>query len=238
MLPARSAPSCPQGSLTLTELSWLEVARMCSMSGCQSRPWILERCAARYSTAVLGFYDRIGTECCQFIKSSLSVYHRMVCWALGGDTETLPDTVSILKKLHSILFKTNKTDKDFSNPPSYMLCIQACEPHFFPLQPQARLSWRIPGSGSSVADQWSLQSPLPSSRSPKERGCDVQTDPTLRPEGKPPILKKSRTKTPQREWTHITEDNSSWLISLYKISKLRRKPQKYTLKSDFIKLSN
>uniref|UniRef100_A0A8C9LGU6 Secreted protein n=1 Tax=Piliocolobus tephrosceles TaxID=591936 RepID=A0A8C9LGU6_9PRIM len=36
----------------------LAVARMCSLSGCQSRPWILERWAARYSTAVLGFCNR------------------------------------------------------------------------------------------------------------------------------------------------------------------------------------
>lgn len=30
-------------TLTLTELSWLEVASVYSLSGCQSRPWILER---------------------------------------------------------------------------------------------------------------------------------------------------------------------------------------------------
>lgn len=42
-------------TLTLTELSWLEVASVYSLSGCQSRPWILERWAAKYSTAVLGF---------------------------------------------------------------------------------------------------------------------------------------------------------------------------------------
>lgn len=29
--------------LTLTELSWLDVARTNSLSGCQSRPWILDR---------------------------------------------------------------------------------------------------------------------------------------------------------------------------------------------------
>lgn len=28
---------------TLTELSWLDVARTNSLSGCQSRPWILDR---------------------------------------------------------------------------------------------------------------------------------------------------------------------------------------------------
>lgn len=41
--------------LTLTELSWLDVAKMNSLSGCQSSPWIFDRWAATYSAAVFGF---------------------------------------------------------------------------------------------------------------------------------------------------------------------------------------
>lgn len=68
--------------LTLTELSWLEVAKMCSLSGCQSRPWILERWAARYSTAVLGFCNTM-TSCLLSLKElyRMSTAER---WALRG----------------------------------------------------------------------------------------------------------------------------------------------------------
>ena len=70
MPPKHTPPTALGAPLTLTELSWLEVARMCSLSGCQSRPWILERWAARYSTAVLGFCNRISNESCHFRRNS------------------------------------------------------------------------------------------------------------------------------------------------------------------------
>lgn len=53
--PSTSLAGTAETTLTLTELSWLEVASVYSLSGCQSRPCILERWAAKYSTAVLGF---------------------------------------------------------------------------------------------------------------------------------------------------------------------------------------
>lgn len=41
--PSTSLAGIAEATLTLTELSWLEVASVYSLSGCQSRPWILER---------------------------------------------------------------------------------------------------------------------------------------------------------------------------------------------------
>lgn len=41
--PSYSLAGIAETTLTLTELSWLEVASVYSLSGCQSRPWILER---------------------------------------------------------------------------------------------------------------------------------------------------------------------------------------------------
>lgn len=104
---------------------------MCSLSGCQSRPWILERWAARYSTAVLGFCNRIGTECCPF-RQRVCMELTVSC-VLSRDRIILRDTVFILRKLH-FLFRANKTvtGKDFSSSPSRRLHIWAYETNFFP----------------------------------------------------------------------------------------------------------
>ena len=90
--PAAPHPA-PGAPLTLTELSWLEVARMCSLSGCQSRPWILERCAARYSTAVLGFCNRTTNQSRHFTEDSARPPELDTAYPglLGGDAKILPE---------------------------------------------------------------------------------------------------------------------------------------------------
>ena len=66
---------------------------MCSLSGCQSRPWILERWAARYSTAVLGFCNRTISQRRHFTKSSARPPELDTAYPslLGGDTNTPPE---------------------------------------------------------------------------------------------------------------------------------------------------
>ena len=93
MSPTHAPHPAPGAPLTLTELSWLEVARICSLSGCQSRPWILERWAARYSTAVLGFCNRTISQSWHFTKSSAHPPELDTAYPslLGGDTKIPPE---------------------------------------------------------------------------------------------------------------------------------------------------
>lgn len=162
---------------------------MCSTSGCQARPWILERWAARYSTAVLGFYNRISTECCQFIKNSLSAYHVTVCWGLGGTQKHY--WVLYLSLRNSTLFCLKKIKQKKTYPallhtcslygPVNLISFYSSPTHGF--TEGYRVLGVLPLS-STVYNPCSL-----SSLSPKERGCDIQTDLTSRLEVKPPILK-------------------------------------------------
>lgn len=72
---------------------------MCSLSGCQSRPWILERWAARYSTAVLGF--------CNTLEMGLSLWKELIeCLLqnslLGAEGALHTDWVLVASTLHKL----------------------------------------------------------------------------------------------------------------------------------------
>lgn len=173
---------------------------MCSLSGCQSRPWILERWAARYSTAVLGFYNRISTECCQLRKNSLIVYHTTVCRVLSGDTKYYQtpslslrnSTLACLRQRKQQQKKTHLALLHTASVYGPVSLISSCSSSLHGLIEGYKGVGAFP-FGNAVCNPCS-----PSSQSPR-KGAVTPDRPNPNPEGKTTNLKVIEHQDPKRE---------------------------------------